>query len=157
MAKFEITGLDALAAEMRRMGQESGPLVAAMVSAGAAAAREVWKAVAEEHDLRDTGAMIESIGFPHPVKTVADAAWQDIYPLGKDSRGVRNAEKAFILHYGTSRIKATYWCDEAMSRSTGPVYESMEAVWDEFLKTGNVPVVNQGAGGEGGGISKTKT
>jgi len=80
--------------------------------------------------------MIDSIGFgPAPVRAGA-ILYNDVYPQGRDAKGVRNAEKAFILHYGSSRISPSYWVDEADAASEAPVQERIEAIWDRFLNSG---------------------
>ena len=155
MARFDTDGLDDLIDEMQRMGQRSGEVAKAMTAAAADEIRDAWKQAAEEYGLRDTGAMIESIGFPGPVKDVGGILQQDVYPQGKDERGVRNAEKAFIQHYGSSRIKPKYWVDEADAAAGPKVQQRLEDIWGEFLETGKVPNIPDG-GASGGGITKTK-
>ena len=171
MARFDTSGLDDLIREMRRMGQDSGAVAEAMVNAAVIEIRDAWRESAEEHGLRDTGAMIESIGFNGPVKSIGDALYQDVYPQGKDDKGVRNVEKAFLLHYGTGSavgrvrakdhrstggLKATYWVDDADEKSGQRVQRRLEEMWGEFLETGKVPAVTDAGGGSaGGGITKT--
>lgn len=139
MARLDTSGLDDLIAEMERMGQSSGDVAEAMVDAAAVVIRDAWKETAEKYDLHDTGDMIRSIGFPTPPQKIGAAIFRDVYPQGKDSKGVRNAEKAFLLHYGTSRIKAKYWVDEAEAISGPRVQERLEEIWGEFLETGKIP------------------
>ncbi len=139
MARLDTSGLDDLIAEMERMGQSSGDVAEAMVNAAAVVIRDAWKETAEKYGLHDTGDMIRSIGFPTPPQKIGAAIFRDVYPQGKDSKGVRNAEKAFLLHYGTSRIKAKYWVDEAEAISGPRVQERLEEIWGEFLETGKIP------------------
>ena len=121
------------------MGQSSGDVAEAMVNAAVVEIRDAWKETAEKYDLHDTGDMIRSIGFPTPPQKIGAAIFRDVYPQGKDSKGVRNAEKAFLLHYGTSRIKAKYWVDEAEAISGPRVQTRLEEIWGEFLETGKIP------------------
>lgn len=140
---MDTSGLDELIREMERMGEQSGPVAKAMVEEGANIIRDEWKASAERHGHRDTGAMIDSIGFPSPVRTMGDILYRDVYPLGKDKKMTRNAEKAFILNYGTSKIKPSYWVEEA-DEAAGPKAEArLQAIWDDYIEHGTVP----GAGG----------
>lgn len=134
MARFSTTGLDELIADMRRLGEESGQLADEMLAAMAAEVQAAWKEAAEEAGLRATGDMINSIGFKRKPQTVNESKFIDVYPLGKDSKGVRNAEKAFIQHYGTSRISSTYFVDRADDLSGPTVQHVAEAKWDEYLK-----------------------
>jgi hypothetical protein len=78
--------------------------------------------------------MLESIGYPRKPKTAGDVRSIDIYPQGKDRKGVRNAEKAFINHYGTKTKPATHFVDIADELS-GPLVQAVyERIWEEFLK-----------------------
>ena len=154
MARLEIDGLDDLINEMQRMGQDSGKVAEVMVNAAAAEIRDAWKESAEEHGLIDTGAMIESIGSPEPAIHTGTGIYRDVYPQGKDRKGTRNAEKAFVLNYGTSRIRPTHWVDEAEAAAEPKIQERLEEIWGEFLETGKVPDIIE-PGGMSGGITKT--
>lgn len=150
MARFEVEGLDALLDEMGRYDQLSGPTADKMLLAGAEEVKQAWKGEAERRQFKDTKAMINSIGFPRSTKRASDILSIDIYPQGTDARGVRNAEKAFILHWGTSSkstprrkrkkkfsgpgIPRTLWVDDA-DRASGPrVMDAFTRIWDAFLK-----------------------
>lgn len=141
MARFDMSGLDDTIRQMRRMGEQSGDVAKAMIQAGAEGVKKAWRQAAEEHELRDTGDMIDSIGFTREPKQVGDVLTIDIYPQGTDRHGVRNAEKAFILHYGTSKLAATHWVDDADRYSEDYAVPAMVEVWEEFLSTGKVPHV----------------
>ena len=156
MARFDTSGLDETIREMQRMGQDSGEVAKAMVNAAVIEIRDAWKKSAEDHGLRDTGAMIESIGFPAPVQDAGGILYRDVYQQGVDRKGTRNAEKAFVLHYGTSRVKPTYWVDDADAAAGPKVQERLEGIWGEFLETGKVPnIIDPGSGSTGGGITTT--
>lgn len=157
MARFEVTGLDDLIADMKRMHELSGDIADEMLLAGAEEVKGAWKETAEKFQFKETGDMIESIGYPIAPKTVGDVRRIDIYPQGKGSSGVRNAEKAFILHYGTQGstsanairkrkkvdkrkgpgIPATHWVDEADDISGPRVMEAMEEIWNKHIMEGN--------------------
>ena len=158
MARFDMSGLDDTVREMRRLGEESGDAAKAMLQAGAEGVKKAWRLAAEEHGLRDTGDMIESIGFAREPKQIGDAYSIDIYPQGKDRKGVRNAEKAFVLHYGTSTHTATYWVDDADRYSEDFAIPAMQEVWDAFVATGQVPSVQLTPNNPRGtsGLKKTK-
>lgn len=141
MARFDTSGLDELIREMEHRGETSGEIAEAMVNAAVIEIRDAWKESAEEHGLRDTGAMIESIGFHQPVQRLGDVLYRDVYPQGTDGKGVRNAEKAFIAHYGTRRQPATHWVDDADEKSGPKVEQRLTAIWGEYLETGKVPTI----------------
>lgn len=155
MASLNMEGLDALIRDMEKMGHLSDQVAEAMLEAGAAEIRDCWRESAEKHDLRDTGEMIESIGFESQPTDLGTARYKDIYPMGKDSKGVRNAEKAFILHYGREgarKIRATYWVDDAEDLANQRVPDKLNKLWGDFLETGKVPSVTD-TGGSAGGIT----
>ena len=156
MARFDTSGMDDLIRDMENMGQLSGEVAKVMVEAAANEIRDQWKIAAAEHGLKWTGDMIESIEAPGPVQRFGTFLQKDVYPMGKDRKGVRNAEKAFILHYGRNgdkKIAATYWVDDADDHSEITVPPRLDAIWQEFLDTGKVPSL-PASGGSAGGITK---
>lgn len=141
MARFDVSGLDETIKEMVRLGEMTGKAADAMLMAGAQEVRKAWAQSAERHEHRDTGDMIAAIGYARTPKSVGDVRMIDIYPQGRDSKGVRNAEKAFILHYGTRTRRASRWVDDADEESGRTVTPAMIRVWDEYLQTGSVPSI----------------
>lgn len=134
MARFDVSGLDETIEEMKRLGQMTGQTADAMLMAGADEVRKAWRQSAEEHRHRDTGDMIASIGFARKPKEIGSIRTIDIYPQGKDKRNIRNAEKAFILHYGTTKIRGSRWIDDADKISEQTVVPAMIRVWEQFLQ-----------------------
>lgn len=134
MARFETSGIEDIMKDMKRLGETTGPVADEMLMAGAEEVKTSWKFAAAYHGLKHTGDMIESIGFPNKPRTAGDVRAIDIYPQGKDRKGVRNAEKAFINHYGTSRITGTHFVDMADEESGPRVQATFEKIWDEHLK-----------------------
>lgn len=133
MARFDTSGIDDLIDEVIRLGDAGQEVGDKMLMAAAEELKDVWRHSAKKHDLEDTGDMINSIGYGKKPKNVKGVRSVDIFPQGKDRKGIRNAEKAFILHYGSSKIKATHWVDDADKASGPKVQEAMEKVFDEFL------------------------
>ena len=134
MARFDVSGLDETIEEMKRLGQMTGQTADAMLMAGAEEVRKAWRQSAEEHRHRDTGDMIASIGFARKPKEIGSIRSINIYPQGKDKRNIRNAEKAFILHYGTTKIRGSRWVDDADKISEQTVVPAMIRVWEQFLQ-----------------------
>lgn len=133
MARFDTSGLDDVLREMEAAGELVGETADEMLLAGAQVVSEEWKRAAREAGLVDTGAMLGSIGYPRKPTTSGDVRSIDIYPQGKDERGIRNAEKAFVNHYGTSRLPATHFIDRADERSGPRVQAAFEEIWDRHL------------------------
>ena len=157
MARFGMTGLDALVADMQKKGQHSGEVAMAMTAAAAQVIQETWRESAQKHELIDTGAMINSIGYPKGVQRINDLYAVDIYPQGKDASGTRNADKAFVLNYGTSKFKATYWIDEADQASEPRIVERLQNMWNGYLETGQVPSIPLRSSKGGKGTKTIKT
>lgn len=137
MAQFSTDGIDQIAAEMAWMGEAAGEVADEMLLAGAEEVKRAWKETAERHGYRETGDMIESIRADKAPKSDAnDVRRINVYPRGEDRKGVRNAEKAFLLHYGTSKIHGSHWVDEA-DQDAGPMVQDVfEKIWDRHLKGG---------------------
>ena len=147
MARIDTTGLDALISEMQKMGETSGAIAEAMVNAAVIEIRDCWKEAIEKHELIDTGAMLDSIGFPEPVHNIGGMLYRDVYPQGKDESGTRNAEKAFILNYGSSRIRPTHFVDEADKASENRVVSRLTDMWADYIESGGkVPRVSDTGG-----------
>lgn len=119
-------GLDEVYREMTRLGEIAGPTADRMAEAGAAEVVAGWKQAITEAGLVKTGAMKNSVAAGK-----VRGGRCDIYPQGKDAKGTRNAEKAFILHYGSSRVKATRFVDRAEEISEPRAVEVMTRIWEE--------------------------
>lgn len=137
MAQFSTDGIDSIAEEMAWIGEAAGEVADEMLLAGAEEVKRAWKETAERHGYRETGDMIESIRADKAPKSDAnDVRRISVYPRGEDRKGVRNAEKAFLLHYGTSKIHGSHWVDEA-DQDAGPMVQDVfEKIWDRHLKGG---------------------
>lgn len=141
MARFEVEGMDEIIRQMKSMQQLTGKVAEAMLMAGAKEVQEAWRESAEKHQHRDTGQLIESIGYPRKPKAASDLLSIDIYPQGKNDRGIRNAEVAFVLHYGTRKMPGSGWVDDADAISGPRVTSAMQRIWTAYLETGEVPTL----------------
>jgi len=146
VARFRSEGLDELIEAMDKMGLTTGELAESMLFAGAEQIKKAWKKAAEIHRLKLTGQMIDSIGYPRKPKHIGDVLSIDIYPQGKskftETKGkrydrkkrIRNAEVAFINHYGTSKRPGTHFVDTADDISGPAVDAACTKLYDEWLK-----------------------
>ena len=132
MAKLTIHGLDDVIADMKRLRELEGETADKMLTEGAKIVEEEWKSAIKKADLVDTGAMLKSVKATKP-KTSKDVRTIEVFPQGKDKKSVRNAEKAFVNHYGTSSIKATRFVDEANEKAEPRVLEAYERIWNEHI------------------------
>lgn len=152
MASFDSSGLDDLIREMERANMANGELAEAMVNAAVVEIRDCWRKSAQQHGLIDTGDMLDSIGFPEPVKKIGEILYRDVYPQGKDRKGVRNAEKAFILHYGKKNFQPTYWVDDANDMASVRVADKLNAMWKDYQQNGTIQQSTEASASEGEGI-----
>lgn len=134
MARFATSGLDDAVRYLERMEMTTGELADSMLLAGAAAVREAWQEAAEIHKHKVTGQLIASIGYPRKPTTVEGIRMIDIYPQGKDHKGVRHAEKAFILHYGGRSNPGSRWIDTADEISGRTAVPAMLKVFDNYMR-----------------------
>ncbi len=138
---FRIKGLDELFDDWRKLEKDAEPLATAMIQGGAEVVKAAWKEAAEAHGLRDTGAMIDSIGFNANPKSFGESKEIEVYPQGKDKKGTRNAEKAFIQHFGSTRIPRTGWVDTAEEWASEDALDAMERIYNQYMDTGVVPTI----------------
>ena len=129
-------GLDLVMKQMEQIVAVSDETALEMVRAGADAATECWKKSAQSHGHVRTGGMLESIG-PTSMREKDGLPYCEVYPQGKDKRGVRQVEKAAYLNYGTSRIHADHWIEEASDECNSNVTAAMKAVWEKAMSNKN--------------------
>ena len=128
MALFDGEGLDELIADLMKEKELFAEAAPEMLSAAADIVADAWRDAIRDNDLIDTGDMLESVGPTQSTVTEKEKKIA-VYPQGKDRKGVRNAEKAFINHYGASRRKATHFVDDAETKAEEPAIDAMADIW----------------------------
>lgn len=132
MATLSFQGLDQIAHEMSRMGRLADSVADQMLEAGAAQVAAGWQQAIDEAGLVETGAMRASVGpAKGGVKASGPGKYIEIYPQGKDSHGVRNADKAFINHYGNSTHKGHGFVDRAEEYGEALAVPVMTKIWED--------------------------
>lgn len=134
MALFNGEGFDELLADLQKDKDLIEDAAPDMLAAGAEVVADAWRDAIKAHDLIDTGDMLDSVGPSDAVVTDREKKIA-VYPQGRDRKGIRNAEKAFINHYGASRRKATHFVDDAETKAEGPAVDAMAAVWYAKLES----------------------
>lgn len=132
MARFNVTGMEAVIKDMHRLSQQSGAVADEMLQAGAEVVVEAWKTSIQSHGHIDTGAMLRSVR-PTKAATTGDVRSITVYPQGSDKHGVRNATKAYIANFGRTRQRATGFVFDAERAAEGPAQSAMVAIWDRFI------------------------
>lgn len=134
MAKLEFAGLDGIIEELNKRQQRTGSTARQMVRKGAAVMADYRRQEAERRDIRDSGAMIRGIKPGARIEEDMGALKLPVYSQGKDEKGVRNAEKEYLEHYGYKDRKASHWIDSAEEKGEGPATDAMVKVWDESME-----------------------
>lgn len=137
MAKMRIEGMDAVVDDMIRMGQQVGPVADRMLLAGAEIVKQTWKNAIQRHDFIDKHDMIDSVGYSRKPQIVQEVRSIAVYPQGKDRKGIRNAEKAFVLHYGRNNMDASNFVDEAETEAAPRAEAAMVEIWNDFIEKGS--------------------
>lgn len=76
-----------------------------------------------------THEMVDSIKSTK-VKKGKNGWYSVVRPTGKDKKGVRNMEKLVYLEYGTSKQIATPTLSVAVRKSTQPISEKMQEIYN---------------------------
>lgn len=95
---------DGFLQEEGRLGRLDRAVTRRIVTAGGEAAVSWEKNVTEQHGHTRSGQMAGSIGMTNFQEDL-DGGSVEVYPLGTDSRGTRNALKAFVTNYGRGGVR----------------------------------------------------
>lgn len=137
MARFDTSGIDSIISQMESMGAQVSEVAEDMVQAACEEIKQAWREKIEARGLVDTGAMRDSVGYKRQPTKLPDVVYNEVTPQGKDAKGVRNAEKAFILHYGKHNMQATYWADAAEKKADSRVEQKLTEIFEKFIEGGN--------------------
>lgn len=138
MAEFNVIGFDEVEKELLKQTEDVKKAVPLMLEAGAdilieAQKNEVGRLFGVSK--RAKGELKRSIKKSDVYHSSIEATIT-VAPEGKDSKGVRNAEKGFVLNFGRSNMPAQPWMDTANEKSKDKVHAKMKEVWEE-LNDGN--------------------
>lgn len=139
MARLDLSGIDEAVEELARMGQLAGPVADDMLRAGSVPMVDAWKDAITRFGHVKTGTMRDSVK-PTKIKTRQGERTIDVYPQGYDrtdrKKPTRNAEKAFVLHYGRRNMDASHFVDKAVADGGPLAQDAMEKRWNEFIEKG---------------------
>lgn len=142
MGKVYFDDLSTTWRAFERMAGDAPAVARAIMEHGAAEMIEDWRETISDDGLIDTGAMNDSVALIGKPKQV-NGVWEvTVAPTGKDARGTRNAEKAAILNYGTSSIKAYHFIDKIMKKAEAALPEIAQAIMDKYNESGVIPAAN---------------
>ena len=150
MAKFSFNGMDEISASFERLANITDEDKIGVIMPAAKLLVERQKAKIVELFHQRTGNLHDSIKID--VKDDGDGSYAYITPKGKHAgsgTGKRkrkngrsngrysgtNAEVAYILNYGSPRIAATHWLENANEEAESEVMETMQNAWNDVIET----------------------
>lgn len=136
MARLEFSGTQELMDELFAESERVERLAPQMLREAGEVVVDAWKEAITEaghappgKSGRATGDLVNSIRAS-AVKRKGDAYTSEIYPHGRDRKRQRMAEVAFVLHYGTSKMKGDHFVDQAEAKAEEAVQAVMEQIWN---------------------------
>lgn len=138
MAQFKTSGFEEVEKQFLRQSEIATKAVPLMLNAGADVLIEAQQKEVDQLfgvSQRSKGDLKKSIKKSKVTATSVNATIT-VAPEGKDSGGVRNAEKGFVLNFGRSNMPAQPWMDAANAKSEDKVHDAYNEVW-EGLNNGN--------------------
>lgn len=134
MPELKYDGIKDVIKEMVELGERTGEGARRMLRVAAQQMKYEWVTMIDRYKFVKSGEMREKVGYPRKPKEVEDVLSIDVYPQGKDSKTeVRNATKAFFLHYGNSNMDATHFVDHIVSGSSDEIEQLMIQAWRAFV------------------------
>lgn len=127
MARISFAGIDQIESQLAKMGR---PMVRKIVEAGGRAATERMRSNIESRRHIRTGDMMQATGMAEYVETLGGGS-VDVYPLGEDRKGERNATKAYVINYG---VKGNQHPRSADRFITGDTARAKEIVQEAMRK-----------------------
>lgn len=130
MAKVTSSGLNELVNNLSSFAEDFTEMEDEILTEAGEIFTEEWKDGIKRFGHIDTGDMQDSVKAKRSKKDTS----VEIYPQGKDKKGVRNAMKAFILHYGSSTIKGDRFVDDVEEKGEKRAVEAAEVIYQETLE-----------------------
>lgn len=130
MAKVTESGLNELINNLSSFAEDFSEMEDEILNEAGEIFVDEWKDGIARFGHVDTGDMQKSVKAKRSKK---DAS-VEIYPHGKDRHGVRNAQKAFILHYGSSTIDGDRFVDDIEDKGEEKVVKAAEEIYYDTLK-----------------------
>lgn len=148
MALFRCEGMEHLEKMFKELSTlEQGKVAEDMLNAGKVEVEKAWKKIIDKRDLKRKGLMKSTVKSTKPKHNVY-GTFLSTYPFGveKDTATgksrVRNAEKAFYLHYGFMNVRtghfyrdAVGWVDEVEKEAMDKATAVMEKIYENYIRS----------------------
>lgn len=148
MAKFEFDGIDYISASFEQLSNISDEEKMSIIRPAAEFLRTTYQNVIRGKFRQISGALADSISIEQ--RSDEDGAYAHVMPKGKhpgSGTGKRkrkngrsngrysgtNAEVAYILNYGSPRISATHFLENANDEAADEIVSIQQEKWDELI------------------------
>lgn len=147
MAKFTFNGMDEISASFEQLASLTDEDRMSVIMPAAKLLVERQREKIRRLFVQHTGKLAESLTIQQ--KSDEDGAYAHIYLKGKhpgsgtgNRKGKRrsngsysgtNAEVGYILNYGSPRIRATHWLENANEEAADEVTAVQQEAWNEVL------------------------
>lgn len=128
MARFSYDGIDGVMDSLAAVAQLDDDTRFTILEAGAAVYERVQKATIMQKFRQRTGQLVNSIKSKR--KGSGTDAAVVIAPTGKRRGGETNMTVAYILEYGSPRIPASHWMEEANEAAAEEALREMTEAWN---------------------------
>lgn len=141
MRSGSVVGADDFILDLQKLGADMEKVKREMLKAGGQEMADAWKREITSRGFEDSGAMLKGVRYQVKARKGGGMRAEitsrgEVVRPSKKGKGstVTNAAKAFYLHYGTSRIRASHWIDSAEADGEPKATAAMRTVLDDKLK-----------------------
>lgn len=148
MASFKFDGIDYISASFEQLSNISDDEKMSIIQPAAEFLKTTYENVIRSKFVKRSGDLAKSIAIER--KSDENGAYAHVFPKGKhrgSGTGKRkrrngrsngrysgsNAEVAYILNFGSPRISATHWMDNANDEAADEVVAIQQEKWDELI------------------------
>lgn len=148
MASFKFDGIDYISASLEQLSNISDAEKMNIIRPAAEFLRTKYQEVLGKRFVRRSGDLADSISIEE--RSDENGVYAHIFPKGKhrgSSTGKRkrrngrsngrysgtNAEVAYILNYGSPRIAATHWLENANDEASEEIVAIQQERWDDLI------------------------
>lgn len=137
MGLLHVEGIDDMTRMLDKISAlDEGKVVEDMLKEGAKDVEKAWTDNIIKRDYRDSRKMLLKVNTGR-VKKNQWGRFNTTYPFGEHVRPwgkVRNAAKAFYLHYGFPGYTGTRWVDDVEKDASKTAPDTMQKVFDKFIE-----------------------
>lgn len=137
MGLLHVEGIDDITRMLDKISAlDEGKVVEDMLKEGAKDVEKAWTDNIRKRDYIDTGKMLSKVNTGR-VKKNQWGRFNTTYPFGEHVRPwgkVRNAAKAFYLHYGFQGRIGSRWVDDVEKDASKTAPDTMQKVFDKFIE-----------------------